>query len=181
MKAAQDDLEINLRTDMPDSSLSVDYRSAAVPNGWELNLDARVEDLEFGGLLRLLNPDATATGKLFVDTSLTAMAAEENRILDSLNGHFDLVAFPRELGAAWLDIWASNLLFALLKAGDPSSKKMNCTVSRSSVENGVMKSRNSFLDTTDTIVRARGKIDLANRHLDLWIAPRAKVERFLSV
>ena len=58
---------------------------------------------------------------------------------------------------------------------------MNCMVSRSMVENGVVKSRNSFLDTTDIIVRARGDNDLAKRILDLWIAPEAYVERFLSV
>ena len=44
-----------------------------------------------------------------------------------------------------------------------------------------MKSKETFLDSTEIIVRARGEIDLANRQLDLLAAPQAKMERFLSV
>ncbi len=44
-----------------------------------------------------------------------------------------------------------------------------------------MKSRKTFLDSTDVIVRARGSIDLVNRELDLWFAPQAKREKFLSI
>jgi hypothetical protein len=58
---------------------------------------------------------------------------------------------------------------------------MNCMVARFDVENGVMKSNDTFLDSTDIIVRARGDIDLARRELELLVAPQAKVEKFLSV
>jgi hypothetical protein len=44
-----------------------------------------------------------------------------------------------------------------------------------------MKSTETFLDSTDIIVRARGTIDLVNRELDLWLAPQAKQEKFLSI
>ena len=54
-------------------------------------------------------------------------------------------------------------------------------VARFEVENGVMKSKNTFLDSTEIIVRASGEIDLANRQLDLLAAPQAKTEKFLSV
>jgi hypothetical protein len=44
-----------------------------------------------------------------------------------------------------------------------------------------MHTRKVFLDSTDIIVRARGKIDLASQKLDLLIVPQAKRERFLSI
>lgn len=58
---------------------------------------------------------------------------------------------------------------------------MNCMVARFEVENGVMNSRNTFLDSTDVIVRARGNIDLANEHIHLRVAPQSKREKFFSV
>ena len=44
-----------------------------------------------------------------------------------------------------------------------------------------MNTKNTFLDSTDIVVRARGDIDLVQRELDLIIAPQAKLEKFLSV
>ena len=54
-------------------------------------------------------------------------------------------------------------------------------VGRFEVENGVMKTSETFLDSTDIIVRVRGTIDLIARQLDLLIAPQAKLEKFLSI
>ncbi|MBT8064236.1 MAG: hypothetical protein KJN94_04395 [Gammaproteobacteria bacterium] len=44
-----------------------------------------------------------------------------------------------------------------------------------------MKSGHMSLDSTEIIVRARGDIDIAQRQLDLWLAPQAKMEKFLSI
>ena len=54
-------------------------------------------------------------------------------------------------------------------------------VARFDIEDGVMKSTKTFLDSTDIIVRARGDIDFVNRKLDFWLAPQAKREKFLSI
>ena len=58
---------------------------------------------------------------------------------------------------------------------------MNCMVSRMTIEEGILTSRNSFLDSTDIIVRVQGEIDLGEQYLDLLAVPQAKTERFLSV
>jgi hypothetical protein len=89
--------------------------------------------------------------------------------------------FPKDVEADFLDLWASNLVLALLPIDDGGRKKMNCMVSRVTVEEGVLKSKNSFLDSTDIIVRVRGEIDLDAQQLDLLAVPQAKTERFLSV
>ena len=38
-----------------------------------------------------------------------------------------------------------------------------------------------MLDTTDVIIRGRGRIDIANQTLDLIVAPQAKREKFFSM
>jgi hypothetical protein len=54
-------------------------------------------------------------------------------------------------------------------------------VANFSVDEGVMRSRYVVLDTTDVIIRGRGKIDIANQTIDMIVAPQAKREKFLSV
>jgi hypothetical protein len=174
-------LSIDLDVDLEGGNIEADYLSAVSATGVDHSLDIHIEDLEYGGLVRLFNPDAQAQGTMFLNTSLVSKAPEVNRVDEFLEGHFDLVVFPTGVEAGFLDLWASNLVFALLSAGGESDKQLNCMVARFEVENGVMSSTNTFLDTTDIIIRTRGNIDLANRELDLLIAPQAKREKFLSV
>ena len=140
-----------------------------------------IEGLEYGGLLRLLYPDSEANGELFLDASLISRPPGTDLPIDYLQGTFDLALFPKDAQAGFLDLWASNLIIALLPTGGESGKKMNCMVGRFEVENGIMNSKSTFLDSTEVIIRARGNIDLANRELDLLIAPQSKREKFLSI
>jgi uncharacterized protein involved in outer membrane biogenesis len=166
---------------LPEGNVAARYSSIGDGSGWDSNLDVFIERLEYGGLLRLFNPESAASGEIFVDASLHSRAVSHETAVNHLEGTVDLAVFPDDIGAGFLDLWASNLVFALLPAGDNAEKKMNCMVARFEVENGVMKSKQTFLDSTDIIVRARGDIDLANRQLDILAAPQAKVEKFLSV
>jgi uncharacterized protein involved in outer membrane biogenesis len=169
-----------LHIGMPDGKTEVRYHGRNVGAGVELTMDLDIERLPYGGLLRLLDPDSEAQGELFIESSLVSRAPEVNQVVNHLEGTFAMALFPEDFNAEFLDIWASNLIFALLPGGE-SDKKMNCMVAVFEVENGNMKSKTTFLDSTDVIVRARGDIDLVNRQLDLLVAPQSKREKFLSV
>ena len=112
---------------------------------------------------------------------MISQSPDSAHAVENLEGYVDLVIFPEDVEAGFLDLWASNLVFALLPSGEGSGKKLNCMVARFEVEEGVMKSRRTFLDSTDIIVRLRGDIDLVNQELDLLIIPQAKREKFLSI
>ena len=116
-----------------------------------------------------------------MDTELISHSPDSHQVANNLEGHFDLVVFPEDIEARILDLWASNLIYALLPKGTDTRKVLNCMVARFEVENGVMKSQKSFLDSTDIIIRGRGTIDLGSQELDLLIAPQAKREKFLSI
>jgi len=165
----------------PGGNVSTRYSSIQEGSGWDSNLDIFIERLEYGGLVRLFDPEATAGGVIHMDTSLHSRSMDPESAVDHLEGTFDLAVFPDNVGAEFLDLWASNLVFALLPLGDSQQKKLNCLVARFEVENGVMTSRETFLDSTEIIVRARGDIDLSNRQLDMLAVPQAKTEKFLSI
>ena len=170
-----------LQITFPGRKIEASYFRRQVNAGFEYAIGMDIEGLEYGGLLRLLYPDSEANGELFLDVSLISRPPGADQAINHLQGTFDLALFPEDAQAGFLDLWASNLIFALLAAEGESGKKMNCMVGRFDVENGVMNSKSTFLDSTEVIIRARGNIDLANRELDLLIAPQSKREKFLSV
>jgi uncharacterized protein involved in outer membrane biogenesis len=172
-----------LQISLPGGNVNADYYGKYVEGGVEAGMNIRIERLEYGGLLRLLDPASEANGLLYLDTSLYAEAPDFTRLSSGLEGQLDLLAIPDDVEAGFLDLWASNMIFALLPspADSESGKKMNCMVARFEVEEGIMKSKNILLDSTDIIVRGRGSINLGTRELDLIFAPQAKLEKFLSI
>ena len=176
-----DNLELDVDVSLPGGNIKADYSLMHQFDGIQYRLDIHTDQFEYGGLLRLLDPESRAAGRMYLDTSMTSFAPDQSRIRSNMQGHFDLAAFPENARADFLDLWASNIIFAVLPQGDSDGKKMNCMVARFEIEDGVMTSRKTFLDSTDVIVRARGTIALANRDLDLWLAPQAKLEKVLSI
>jgi uncharacterized protein involved in outer membrane biogenesis len=170
-----------VKIELPGGDVDAHYSGKYIDGGFEYALDLNIERLEYGGLLRLFDPESKGHGEIFLDTSLVSRSPDAAHALNHLNGHVDLAVFPEDVEAGFLDLWASNLILALLPKGESSGKKLNCMVARFDVVDGVMKSKNTFLDSTEIIVRARGDIDLVNRQLDLMVAPQAKLEKFLSV
>lgn len=166
---------------LPDSHVEASFTGHARAPGYEYVFKADIRNLEYGGLLRLLDSKSEANGTVFLEGELTSHAPDLSQISQQMKGHVDMLAIPEDSNAEFLDLWASNLIFALLSSQDEPRKKMNCMVARFEVENGIMNTKNTFLDSTDIIVRARGDIDLVQRKLNLIIAPQAKLEKFLSV
>jgi uncharacterized protein involved in outer membrane biogenesis len=166
---------------LPGGVVEASYYGLRVGDGFESGLDMSVEGLEYGGLLRLFDPESKGHGKLYLETSLFSQSPGPAEVFEHLGGTLDIAVFPEDVEAAFLDLWASNLVFALLPLGEDSRKKMNCMVGLFEVENGIMSTKTTFLDSTDVIVRARGDIDLVRRELDLLVAPQSKIERFFSV
>ena len=164
----------------PGGNVEAGFYAGYTPQGVESRLNIHMEKLEYGGLLQLTNLESTGSGTLFMDTTLEATAPDWKQIPASVGGHLDLMVIPYDIKAGYLDLWASNLIFALLPTGK-DEKKINCLAARFDVENGVMTSKNILMDSTEIIIRGRGSIDLAGRELDLLLIPQAKLEKFLSI
>ena len=120
---------------------------------------------------------------MYLDTSLLATGPDWSHLASATNGTLDLLTIPDDVEAGFLDLWASNLVLALLPAisGSGKGKKMNCLVARFEVKDGLMESKNILLDSTEILVHGRGNIDLGQRKLDLLFAPQAKLEKFFSI
>jgi uncharacterized protein involved in outer membrane biogenesis len=179
-----DDKEFHLQPlqiTLGDGSVEAEFHSNYVEGGIESALNINIDAFEYDGLMRLFDPESQAGGHFYLNAELSSLSPDASSVLNNLQGKMDLLVFPDDIAAGFLDLWASNLILALLKSGADSSKKLNCMVAHFDVEDGVMKTHKTFLDSTEIIVHIRGTIDLIAKQLDLIIAPQAKTEKFLSV
>jgi hypothetical protein len=181
-KINQRNLELgSLQLSLPGGDVDLNYTVNHLSDGVHAKFDAHIERFEIGGLIQTLDPESRAGGILYIDTAIDAVAPTLPEVTRTMQGHFDLALFPRNVGAKVLDLWATNLIFALMPRVNGERKEMNCLVARFDLDEGVMHSRDIILDSTEVVVRGKGTIDLGQRELDLIIAPQAKRERFLSV
>jgi len=147
-------------------------------------LNIQGENFDFGALLPLILPDAPASGgKLYIDTQLETVQPYGESLAAGINGHIELGVVPEDVPADILDLWAGNLLLAMLPTPDlgGTQKQLNCMVVRFKADNGVLKSNSILLDSTDIIVRGRGEIDLDAGTVNIVTVPQAKREKFFSV
>lgn len=166
---------------LPGGKVEGYYRGTKTSAGYEYVFDMDIDKLNYGGLLQLLDPASQARGTAFLDVDLVSRTPTPDQFSSNLTGTVDMAMFPEDAAAGFLDLWASNLVLTLLTAAGDSNKQLNCLVARYEVKDGIMTSKETFLDSTDIIVWARGEIDLGRRQLDLLFAPQAKVEKFLSI
>ncbi len=173
------------KMNLPGGDINAEYVVETTADGVDMRLNIYVERLDYGDLLRLIDPNARqdAGGYIYVDTSLTSSASTTDRLASAIQGDVVLMIIPEDAAAGVLDLWAASLVLAVLPApeGQNDRKKLNCMVAGFSADEGVMHSDIVLLDATQVIVRGKGTIDIADRTLDMFVAPQAKREKFFSM
>jgi len=184
----EDDFRLQpLTFNLPGGGVDAEYTWRINDGRLEAELKVHAEALSYGGLLRLADHESEARGLLYLDTEINANtewvpdAVPMDLLLRNANGSFAFAAWPENVEAGVLDLWTANLVLALLPRPDAGeTSRLNCVATGFDIENGLMKSRATLLDTTDTIIRGSGTINLAQEELYLLVGPQAKREKFLS-
>ena len=176
-----------VRIRLPGGGLTAEYAWRLDGGRMAAELSAQANGLVYGGLLRLVDPEYDGQGVAYIDVDFDANAdwaadvPEFELLLANANGTVDIAAWPENFETGLLDLWTANLIFALLPTpieGEPS--RLNCVAARLKADDGLLETKNVLLDSTGTIIRGRGKIDLSQRNINLLVTPQAKRERFFS-
>jgi uncharacterized protein involved in outer membrane biogenesis len=177
-----------VRFKLPGGGVDAEYRASVREGRLDAGLSVYADALSYGGLLRLADPESEARGLIYLDADIRAKAdfppgaIPMEVLFENAHGEISLAAWPQNFQAGVLDLWSANLVLAILPAPDSGeASRLNCLVTRFDIEDGLMTSRTTLLDTTATIIRGRGTIDLQGEQLDLLVWPQAKREKFLSV
>ena len=146
-----------------------------------LNLIAR--QLSYGVLLEQASFAETVEGDLDVTLRLSGKGRSRYEFLGGANGQLIIVGQEGRFGSRRLDLWASDLVTAMLpwEWGREDVTNLNCLVARINIEDGVARSDELLVDSERITIAAAGTLDLESEELDLVFAPRPKRTSLVSL
>ncbi|MBX3300999.1 MAG: AsmA family protein [Nitrospira sp.] len=140
-------------------------------------------NLDYGGLFKAFKVTDMVEGN--VDITLTAEGNGRSLkdLLASAGGRLDVVAGPATVANRYMELWASNLMTAMLSQAwrRENVTRYRCAAAFFDIQDGEMKTDAFLLDASDHSVAAAGKLDLGTEDLDVVATPRPKDLALLSL
>jgi uncharacterized protein involved in outer membrane biogenesis len=134
-----------------------------------------IERLDYGVIARRIDPGVESAGWLSLSIDLRSRSESLHAMMNGADGQFDFAVWPKGREADIFDLWAANLVLAILPRIDSGpGPKVNCVVGVFDVTDGVMKQKRLLIDTTNVQVLGDGDVDFNNGQFDFVLTPRAK-------
>lgn len=184
-----------LKVSLKDGRIEVDPLSLKLPGGGinlaaslkpgdensEGSLKVLIENFDIGILVRRKQPDSDMGGNVNLNIDLNSTAASIAELMGAGNGYFDFSGKLTNFKSGIIDLWAVNLISAIVSSGKEKQSQINCAVGRWSADNGTLTSDTFFIDTSKIRICAKGSINLKEEQLNIKVAPRAKKAEFFSL
>ncbi len=171
-----------LRVDVPGGGVRLDGDYLPAAAGITVNVKTAIDKFDLGILFRRLKPGTDMGGIFSLDAALHATAPDLQHVMESAGGHFNFMLAPRNFSAGIIDLWAVNLLAAVMKkASEKDKSRINCLVVRLNMQDGLMKENAIYMDTTRMSISGRAEINFKTRRIDVLLAPKAKKPQFFSL
>lgn len=149
--------------------------------GTSASLKMQVENFDIGILARRAKPDTNMSGLVNLDTELSSTASTITDILANGNGYFDFSGQLKNIKAGLIDLWAVNLITAILAGTGEDKSEVNCAVCRWSVKDGILTPDTFFIDTTKIRICGKGQVDFKRNYLDFTVGPTPKRPEFFNL
>ncbi len=179
----------NGRADIGPIEVQVPGGSAKLQLGYEpteqdvkVDLHIDVQKFDYGVLARRIKPETDLSGTFSVRMDVDSRARYLSDILRHGSGRIEFAVWPQNMQSGIFDLWAVNVLVALVPAVDPGkASKVNCAIGRFDLTDGKLVEKAIVLDTSRMRVTGTGKADFAEENFDLRMRPQAKKAQFLSL
>jgi len=179
----------NGRADIGPVELEVPGGSARLSLGYEpteqdVKVDTRIDvkKFDYGILARRIKPETDVHGTFSLNVDVTSRARYLSDILRHGNGRIDFAVWPENMQSGIFDLWAVNVLVALIPVVDPGkASKVNCAIGRFELTDGKLVDRTILLDTGRMRVTGKGWADFGSETINLRMRPQAKTAQFLSL
>jgi uncharacterized protein involved in outer membrane biogenesis len=150
-----------------------------------LNSDAAlkvgIRNFDIGILVRRTKPESDMGGAVNLDIDIQSTANSIAELLENGNGYFDFSGDLENFSSGIIDLWAVNLVAAIVSNADKSKSQLNCAVGRWSVIDGLLRSDAFFIDTSKMRICADGEVDFKDRTVKVRAKPQAKKAQFFSL
>ena len=118
----------------------------------QASIRAVMKKFDFGVLVRRANPKADMGGLINLDVDLKSSAGSFEKLMANANGYFDFSGRLENLKAGIIDLWAVNLIAAVVSKDDENQSKINCVVGRWTMKDGLLKPDIFLIDTSKRLV-----------------------------
>ncbi|MFT5699226.1 MAG: hypothetical protein ACI8ZB_002083 [Desulforhopalus sp.] len=147
----------------------------------EADLIIDIENFDIGVFVRRSKPESDMGGLVNLDVNLHSTAATIPQMLKNGNGYFDFSGNLENFGAGVINLWAVNLVAAIVSNAEKQKSQLNCAVGRWSATDGVLHSDVFFIDTDKIRICAEGTVNLKDERIDIKVKPKAKKAQFFSL
>jgi uncharacterized protein involved in outer membrane biogenesis len=120
-------------------------------------------------------------GLINLDVDLKSSADSFDQLMAHGNGYFDFSGRLENLKAGIIDLWAVNLIAAVVSKDGKDASKINCVVGRWSMKDGLLKPDVFLIDTSKIRICGKGQVDFKKERIDLKMAPTAKRAEYFSL
>lgn len=171
-----------LRVDVPGGRAQLEMDYTLSPTQAALNMKADIAEFDLAALVRRTKPDSDMGGLFTLDAELHTSAENPDSLMKSANGHIDFALVPKNFSSGVIDLWAVNLLSAIMdKSTEKDQSVINCVVVRFAITDGLMEEKAIYLDTTNMRFAGKAEINFVEEQIDIKLAPKAKNPEFFNV
>jgi uncharacterized protein involved in outer membrane biogenesis len=168
-----------VRLNIPGGSFNLSVSLKPDPKAPDASLRAVMKNFDFGVLVRRIDPKAEMGGQINLDVNLRSKASRFEQLMANGNGYFDYSGRLVNIKAGIIDLWAVNLIAAILSRQDDS--EINCMVGRWTLKEGVLTPDVFLIDTSRIRICGQGQVDFINDRIDLKVASQAKKPEFFNL
>lgn len=149
----------------------------------DIALQMKVNSFDYGIMARRIDAKSEVAGLISVDIDLSSENAKNSdSLLINSQGHLDFAWIPESLDADLFEMWAVNLMSSLLESADKDkSSKVNCVIARFALNQGMMREKVIFADTTKMRMAGTAEANFKDRTIKVKVAPKAKKAEFFSL
>ncbi len=146
------------------------------------NLKMDVDRFDYGVLARRIKPQSEMAGRFSLHLDVASRAPRLSEILRHGSGRIDFGVWPQNMQAGVFDMWAVNVLVALLPTLDPKNNStVNCAIGRFGLNDGKLIQKQLVIDTTQMRVAGNTAVNFADEKILMRLQPQAKTAQFLSL
>jgi len=171
-----------LRIDVPGGGVQIEFDYLPTKENITVNLNANIEEFDIGVLVRRAKPEADMGGKFYMDAALHSTAPDFSTVMENATGQFDFGLVPQNFSAGIIDMWAVNLISSIMtEVSEEEQSEINCLVVRFDIDDGVMKEKAIYMDTSNMHIAGKADIDFKTRELDIIMVPKSKKPEFFNL
>src|SRR6185436_7352854 len=131
-----------------------------------------VQKFDYGVLARRIKPESDLHGAFSLKMDVDSRARYLSDTLRRGSGHIEFAVWPQNMRSGIFDMWAVNVLVALVPAVDPGkASKVNCAIGRFDLKDGKLVERSIILDTSRMRVNGTGTANFSDEAFKVGVSP----------